>query len=318
MKKNQIVIIGIVLSVILLFFMIIYRSSNGKDYAGDTQISIRVENGIKLPKVYLDSLLTLVALYDIDGTLYTQSTVSVFKSETDSVNISCPVSGMNQFRRIFSNNFYTYTERESDLRNMQLNPALYVEGFSNTCTLNDAKVIRVHCSMDSTTGGGHKAEWSVNTIKTMVLNQLKANSAGGRYIRIYFTTGIGVTTEPASGVSGVSVNPPGGTPPPGGNPPADLCKSSAVDAQFSFEKGLPNVFSWNEQEGFTYDFSLSCKRGDCETSLSKNMSNVGGGVVEVEASYAQATEKEYLATLTVRCNGKVVKTITKIVQLVCA
>jgi len=314
MKKNHIVIIGIVLSVILLFFMIIYSSSNGKDYVGDTQISIRVENGIKLPKVYLDSLLTLVALYDIDASQYTQSTVSVFKSETDSVNISCPVSGMNQFRRIFSKNFYTYTERASDLRNMQLNPALYVEGFSNTCTLNDAKVIRVHCSLDSAADGGHKAEWSVNTIKTMVLNQLKANSAGGRYIRIYFIKGIGEVPPIQRDTTKINVRFHNKT----NEHPEDECKSSDVDAEISLLKGAPNTFSWNTQPGFTYDFSLTCCAGDCGIALSPVYEfDVASGHKSIYASWDEVDNIKYLATLTIKCNGKAIKKITKIVTLKC-
>ena len=55
MKKNQIIIIGSIICVVLLFFMLIYRSSGGKSYVGDSQISIRVESGITLPSSDTDS-----------------------------------------------------------------------------------------------------------------------------------------------------------------------------------------------------------------------------------------------------------------------
>ena len=134
MKKNNIIIIiGSIICVVLLFFMLIYRSSGGKSYVGDSQISIRVESGITLPKVYLDSLLTLVDLYQNDGVEFTQSTVSVFSSAVDSQSIECPISGMNQFRSKFSGGFYTFTARQEDIRTMQLNQAQVFEKALTNC-----------------------------------------------------------------------------------------------------------------------------------------------------------------------------------------
>jgi hypothetical protein len=314
MKKNQIIIIGSIICVVLLFFMLIYRSSGGKSYLGDSQISIRVESGITLPKVYLDSLLTLVDLYQNDGVEFTQSAVSVFSSAVDSQSIECPISGMNQFRSKFSGGFYTFTARQEDIRTMQLNPAQFVSAFSKTCPLPDQNAsLLVHCDNDSS---GFKAAWSVNTIKSLVAQLLKTS----RYVKIYFTTGTGKVNIQTPQVGNVGN---GGEPAPSrptSPPPLPpfSCTSESVNAQINLETGLPNVFSWNEQEGFTYDFSLTCLRGDRETALSVNRSNVIGGKVEVEASWAQSSEKEYLATLTVKCNGKVVKVVKSTVQIRCA
>jgi hypothetical protein len=323
MKKNQLIIGGSILCVILLFFVLIYRSSGGKSYEGDSQISIRVESGITLPKVYLDSLLTLVDLYQNDGVEFTQSAVSVFSSAVDSQSIECPISGMNQFRSKFSGGFYTFTARQEDIRTMQLNPAQFVSAFSKTCPLPDQNAsLLVHCDSDSS---GFKAAWSVNTIKSLVAQLLKTS----RYVKIYFTTGAGKVNiqTPQGDTPGGYVGNGGGE--NGGNGGEDVggndggdgagsCTSESVNAQINLETGLPNVFSWNEQEGFTYDFSLTCLRGDRETALSVNRSNVIGGKVEVEASWAQSSEKEYLATLTVKCNGKVVKVVKSTVQIRCA
>lgn len=327
MKKNQLIIGGSILCVILLFFMLIYRSSGGKSYEGDSQISIRVETGINLPKVYLDSLLMLVDLYQMDGIAFTQSSVSVFTSEVDSQSIQCPVSGMNQFRSKFSGGFYTFTARQEDLRTMQSNPAQFVGVFSNTCPLPDQNAnIMVHCDRDSS--GMFKAVWSVATIKSMVAQALKSS----RFVKIYFTTGEGAVTIVQGGQvgngpvgNGPSGNGPGGNG-PGGNGPGDSgggndpgsCTSASVNAQINLQTGLPNIFSWNEQDGFTYDFSLTCLRGDCENALSVYESNVIGGNVEVRASWAQSSEIEYLATLTVKCNGKVVKVVKSTVQIRCS
>ena len=326
MKKNQLIIGGSILCVILLFFMLIYRSSGGKSYVGDSQISIRVETGINLPKVYLDSLLILVDLYENDGIEFTQSAVSIFSSAVDSQSIQCPISGMNQFRSKFSGGFYTFTARQEDLRTMQSNPSQFVGVFSNTCPLPDRNAnIMVHCDRDSS--GMFKAVWSVATIKSMVAQALKSS----RFVKIYFTMGEGAVTIVQGGQvgngpvgNGPSGNGPGGNG-PGGNGPGDSgggndpgsCTSASVNAQINLETGLPNIFSWNEQDGFTYDFSLTCLQ-NCDNALSVYESNVIGGKVEVRASWAQTAEIEYLATLTVKCNGKVVKVVKSTVQIRCS
>ena len=178
----------------------------------------------------------------------------------------------------------------------------------------------MHCDNYSS---GFKAAWSVDTIKSKVAQLLKTS----RYVKIYFTTGTGKVNiqTPHGHTPGVHVVNNGGD--NGGNEGEDevgndgeegSCTSESVNAQINLETGLPNIFSWNDQEGFTYDFSLSCTRGDRETALSVNRSNVIGGKVEVEASWAQSSEKEYLATLTVKCNGKVVKVVNRTVQIRCS
>ena len=332
MKKNQLIVLGIGLSVLLLFFMLIFKSAKGRDYQGDTQISIRVETGIKLPKVYLDSLLELVSLYEGEGTPipYTQSSVSVFTSATDSLVVSCPISGLNQFRTLFSDNFYSFTDREDDLRTMRLNADQFVGSFDNNCPLpdKDAPII-VHCSLDSSNGDGkmYIADLSVATIKALVAKALAANMTSSNYIKIYFTTGEGkvVIDGPREVIyKGKGKEKEKKEGPDGGDGGEDdepddekACKAKDVDAQISLEKGNPNVFSWTEQPGFTYDFTLFCSKGNCETALSVSRTNVGKSV-NVEASYAQATETLYTATLIVKCNGKVVKKITKVnVKILC-
>jgi hypothetical protein len=337
MKKNHLIIIGIGLSVLLLLFMLIYRSSNGKDYIGDTQISIRVETGIKLPKVYLDSLLELVSLYEGTGTPipYTQSSVSVYTSEIDSLVVSCPISGLNQFRTIFSNNFYSYIDREDDMRTMRLNADQFVGSFANNCPLPDKDAyIIVHCSLDSSNGDGkmYIADYSVATIKALVAKALAANMTSSNYIKIYFTTGEGKVDIPEGPYKGKDKGPKKGpgdeiidgpvngpvnepVPEPEGEKP---CKAKDVDAQILLQRGNPNVFSWNDQPGFTYDFTLVCFDGNCEAALRVNQTNVTGGIVNVEAAFAQATDIIYTATLIVKCKGKVVKKVTKNVKIVCA
>ena len=336
MKKNHLIIIGIGLSVLLLLFMLIYRSSNGKDYIGDTQISIRVETGIKLPKVYLDSLLELVSLYEGTGTPipYTQSSMSVYTSEIDSLVVSCPISGLNQFRTIFSNNFYSYIDREDDMRTMRLNADQFVGSFANNCPLPDKNAnIIVHCSIDSSDGKMYIAELSVATIKALVAKALAANMTSSNYIKIYFTTGEGKVDIPEGpeGPKGPDDGQNDGQNNGQNNGQNDgqddgndgqddekPCKANDVNAQISLQRGNPNVFSWNEQPGFTYDFTLVCFDGNCEAALRVNQTNVSGGIVNVEAAFAQATDIIYTATLIVKCKGKVVKKVTKNVKIVCA
>jgi hypothetical protein len=323
MKKNQLIIIGIGLSVLLLLFMLIYRSSNGKDYIGDTRISIRVETGIKLPKVYLDSLLELVSLYEGTGNPipYTQSSVSVYTSETDSLVVSCPISGLNQFRTIFSNNFYSYLDREDDMRTMRLNADQFVGSFDKNCLLPDTNAnIIVHCSIDSSDGKMYIAEFSVATIKALVAKALAANMTSSNYIKIYFTTGEGKVDIPIGPGVVIIDGPVNETVDEPVNETVDEtpCKAKDVNAQISLQRGNPNVFSWIDQPGFTYDFTLVCFDGNCEAALRVNQTNVTGGIVNVEAAFAQATDIIYTATLIVKCKGNVVKKVTKNVKIVCA
>ena len=312
MKKSQLIIVGSILCVILLFFMLIYRSSGGKSYVGDSQISIRVQTGIVLPKSYTDSLLELVNLYFLsDNSSYTQSSISMYTSALDFEEVACPKSGMNRFRSLFSSNFYTYAARSTDLTNMRLNQTQYAGSFSKTCPIPDQNAILVECVLNEGSQS-HTAAMSVSLIKSKIADALKASTVdGARQIKLYFVTE-GAVTGPVTGPVHGPVHGPGGGQP---EPPVQV---EALNTQLSFQKGLPNVFSWNEQDGYTYDFSLVCSQGECETALSVNRSDVSGGSVEVEASYAQATEKMYIATLTVKLNGKVKKTLTKTVRLVCA
>ena len=317
MKKNQIVVIGIAASVVLLFFMLIYRSSDGKSYSGDTNIEIRIQTGIVLPKSYTDSLLGLVDLYFLsDNSSYTQSSISIYTSALDFEEVACPKSGMNRFRSLFSSNFYTYAARSTDLTNMRLNQAQYAGSFSKTCPIPDQNAILVQCVLDKESQS-HSAAMSVSQIKSKIADALKASTVdGARQIKLYFVTE-GAVTGPVTGtVTGTTVHGP--VHGPGDGQPEPPVQVEALNTQLSFQKGLPNVFSWDEQEGYTYDFSLVCSEGECETALSVNRSDVSGGRIEVEASYAQATEKRYIATLTVKLNGKVKKTLTKTVRLVCA
>jgi uncharacterized membrane protein YgcG len=330
MKKNQIVVIGIAASVVLLFFMLIYRSSGGKSYDGDTNIEIRIQTGIVLPKSYTDSLLELVNLYFLsDNSSYTQSSVSVYNSAVDFEEVACPKSGMNQLRSLFSNNFYTFAARSADLTNMRVNQAQYVGSFSKTCPVPDQNAILVQCTLDKESQS-HRAAMSVSKIKSQIADALKASTVeGARQIKLYFITGVlsdGPIKEPPGGGGGGGQGGQGGNGGYGGDnngggngpQPEPPVKVEAVNTQLSFQKGLPNVFTWNEQPGYTYDFSLVLHEGDKESALSVYRSDVSGGSVEVEASYAQATEKMYLATLTVKLNGKVKKTLSKVVRLVCA
>jgi hypothetical protein len=206
----------------------------------------------------------------------------------------------------------------------------FSSSFTNNCSLPNEVAIKIGCSLDSSSGF-YTPEFSVREIKEMVKRSLFNNSE--KVIHIHFTTGesAGIPVEGNDGGDGQGgaegpTGKPGG---PGGvivdqgpigetTPVVVNCKASDVATSISFTAGLPNVFTWTEQDGFTYDFSISCTQGDCSTGLSYRRENVSGGSIDVEASYEQATEKKYTATLTIKCNGKVLKSITKVVKLLCA
>jgi len=264
-------------------------------------------------------LLELVNLYFLsDNSSYTQSSISMYTSALDFEEVACPKSGMNRFRSLFSSNFYTYAARSTDLTNMRLNQAQYVGSFSKTCPIPDQNAILVECVLNEGSQS-HTAAMSVSLIKSKIADALKASTDdGARQIKLYFVTNKIVIDEPIDDDPDKPNKPVKPRIGDDEEPPQPPVKVEALNTQLSFQKGLPNVFSWNEQEGYTYDFSLVCSEGECESALTVNRSDVIGGSIDVEASYAQATEKMYTATLTVKLNGKVKKNISKKVRLVCA
>ena len=60
-QKNQIILIGVSASVLLLFFMIVFKSDKDHAFLGTSKISIYVENGGNLSNS--ESLLQLIDIY---------------------------------------------------------------------------------------------------------------------------------------------------------------------------------------------------------------------------------------------------------------
>lgn len=326
MKKNQLILIGTVGAVLLLFFMLIYRSTGGYNNLPDTSIFIRIQEGVKLPQSYSDSLLELLDLYESESAekKFSQSKLFVYKSDGTSIEIAAPISGMNQFRSVFSSSFYTYEARKADMLLLKQNSAQFVSNFQNNANLpSGEEAIKITCKKDS--AGEFQPVLFVKEIKSLIKSKI---IAGQTEISIYFTSEElepPTIDEPVNSpdgpddTNGTDQVPGEGNGADGDQPePEIVCKANDVKTEISFEPGLPNIFSWTEQEGYTYDFTLSCMRGDCSTGLSVNRSNVIGGSTEVQASWDEATEKRYTATLIVKCNGQVLKTITKTVKLVCS
>jgi hypothetical protein len=325
MKKNQLILIGTLGAVLLLFFMLIYRSSGGYDNLPDSTISIRIQEGVKLPQSYSDSLLELLDIYESESAekTFSQSKLFVYKSDGTSIEISAPISGMNQLRSVFSSGFYTYEERKSDLLLLKQNSSQLVSNFRNNANLpSGEEAIKITCNKDSV--GEFQPVLSVKQLKALVKSKI---ISGQTEISIYFTSEEltpPTIDEPIDNPEGpgdtigTDIGPEDDNDGGDDQPEPIVCKASDIQTEISFEPGLPNVFSWTEQEGYTYDFTLSCAKGDCSTGLSVNRSNVVGGSTEVQASYEEATEKKYNAILTVKCNGRVLKTIQKTVKLICA
>ena len=335
MKKNQIIVLGVIISIFLLFFMLIFRSKDGKSYLEDTEISIKIDSPITLQKAYSDSFLQLVDLYlNQDADLYSQSSVLFYQNNTsDPLQIACPKSPLNKLRTVFSENFYNYEARKNDLAAMKGNPPEYLENFVKTSQSNTYDSIYIKCNKDDTTGE-YLAEYSIKSIKDMIRERITKNSF--KIIIVFTTKASSVIDEPGDTVSVGPKTPvgPGGKDepqPPVGRGGKDEPQPPVVEVEeppkapklkpvsISFESGLPNVFSWNTQDGYTYDFSLKCNRGDCSTGKSVVENDVSNGSVSVRASFKESTDKLYEATLTVKLNGKVVKTITKKdVRILCA
>lgn len=306
MKKNQIILIGVSASVLLLFFMIVFKSDKDHAFLGTSKISIYVENGGNLSNS--ESLLQLIDIYS-DASLpvkFTQTELDVYQSGS-ALNISSNARGMAKFRSFFNENFYTYDDRLKDLEEFKKESAEYLQTCKSTSEIPKNADIEVDISNGELSLSYEQIKDSVKILLT----------GFKRDIVIVFKTTV------ASGGSGggafvntgaVGVDKPGYSPVGSGKVSGNDVTTSAI----SFEPGLPNVFSWTEDEGMTYDFTLKCEAGDCSTGLSVSKSNVSGGRVDVQASYAESTEKKYKVTLVIKSGGKILKTITKTVKILCS
>ena len=77
MKKNQIILIGVLSSLLLLFFMLVYKSDKEYEFTGDSVISISVQTGSQLKDP--SSLINLLDVYTAkegeDPKPYTQTKI---------------------------------------------------------------------------------------------------------------------------------------------------------------------------------------------------------------------------------------------------
>ena len=323
MKKNQILIIGVSASVLFLFFMIIYKTDKLHDYSGESKISVYVQNGVGLTNP--DSLLQLIDVYE--GTSnpkpYTQSMLEIYKNGS-ATSVFCSPSFLNSIRSFFSSKLYIYDERKIDLVEFTKTSSEFIE-MCKSITDNlppnpDIEVI--------VTNG--QPSLSFQQLKDSIKFLL---SGTNRNITITFISNSNVTDETGNeppivfnppripGGGGTVITEVGDSQPKGEEHIPDhepvKPKNDVTTSSITFEKGLPNVFSWTQDEGMTYDFSLKCVR-NCENALSVSENDLVGNRVEVRASWDESSEKEYKATLVIKSGGKVLKTITKTVKLVCS
>ena len=325
MKKNQIILIGVLSSILFLFFMLVYKSDKEHTFSGESKISIYVGNGINLPNS--DSLRYLINVFSAEaiGTPqdFTQTTLDIYTNGTPE-EISSRPTGIAKLRNFFSSNYYTFEDRVSDINEMHAGVSEYSNKLKSTSSpaptntdivvyMNGEGILSLSYSKlkDSITSllNGQKRDLIISVV---------TNGTGGKG-----ATG-DIYEDPEGPKSPKDPKDPEVSKDPKvpklpKDPPGGGCKKNNVlTSEITFEPGLPNIFSWVENEGMTYEFSLKCAQGNCETGLSVTKSNVSGGQVEIRASYEESTEKKYIATLTIKCDGKVLKTITKTVKIVCA
>jgi hypothetical protein len=337
MKKNQIILIGVSASVLLLFFMIVFKSDKDHAFLGTSKISIYVENGGNLSNS--ESLLQLIDIYS-DASLpvkFTQTELDVYQHGS-ALNISSNARGMAKFRSFFNENFYTYDDRLKDLEEFKKESAEYLQTFKSTSEIPKNADIEVDISNGEPSLSYEQIKASVKILLTGIKRDIvivfkttvaPGGSGGGAFVK-----GAGGVDKPGySPVGSGKVSGPGVSRDLGGDGEGEgdeyevedevevakvLTSKDVTTSAISFEPGLPNVFSWTEDEGMTYDFTLKCEAGDCSTGLSVSKSNVSGGRVDVQASYAESTEKKYKVTLVIKSGGKILKTITKTVKILCS
>ena len=334
MKKNQIILIGVSASVLLLFFMIVFKSDKDHAFLGTSKISIYVENGGNLSNS--ESLLQLIDIYS-DASAgfpvkFTQTELDVYQSGS-ALNISSNARGMAKFRSFFNENFYTYDDRLKDLEEFKKESAEYLQTCKSTSEIPKNADIEVDISNGELSLSYEQIKDSVKILLTGFKRDIvivfkttvaSGGSGGGAFVN---KGAVGVDKPGYSPVGPGKVSGPDVDRDLGGDGEGDgdevevakvLTSKDVTTSAISFEPGLPNVFSWTEDEGMTYDFTLKCEAGDCSTGLSVSKSNVSGGRVDVQASYAESTEKKYKVTLVIKSGGKILKTITKTVKILCS
>ncbi len=299
--------------------MIIYKSDKLHEYTGDSKISVYVQNGINLPNA--DSLLQLVDLYDVisNPSPYTQSILEIYKDELPCSVFSSP-SFLNKIRSFFSTKFYIYDERKTDLDEFRSKSSEYVEicKYSTDNLIHNPDIeVKITYGQPSLTYQQLK-----DSIKSLL-------SGMNRNITISFISSDtidGGTDGPVSGPKKTEktiITIPfedidsGPDPEPREYLTDVKTPKDVTTSKIELAKGNPNVFFWNVDEGMTYDFSLKCEK-NCINSLSVTENGVENGRIEVPATWAESTEKEYKATLVIKFGGKVLKTISKKVKLVCS
>lgn len=327
MKKNQIILIGVLSSLLLLFFMLVYKSDKEYEFTGDSVISISVQTGSQLKDP--NSLINLLGVYTAkegeDPKPYTQTKI-LMCSDAGEEEISSEATGMPKFRSFFNSKFYVYDDRVEDLKN--LNSEDFTSAFALTKSNPDLGadiVIKV-------TNG--EPELTYIQLKDSISALL--NNGQAREISISFVSGssndqglegeknvvkkVDKKTDNSGSEDEISIITEESKPENKPEPKQDnsCSKNNVSTSSISFQPGLPNTFSWTEDDGMTYDFTLKCSQGDCASALSVSKSNVSGGQVRVNASFDESTDKRYIATLTIKCGGKVLKTITKIVSISCS
>jgi hypothetical protein len=332
MKKNQIILIGILATLFLLFLMLVYKSDKNNDFTGESKISIYVASGTTLRDS--DSLLQLIDVYSASGVnspvAFTQTSLDVYSNGSPQ-DVSCSPSGISKLRNFFSSGFYTREDRISDIQEMRQNPANYSNILKSTTSPVPIADISINLadknfyfkslkdSINKLLSGQKK---NITIVISSVGDQDDVSNEEedltnvniDNPVEIGDNGGKGGKSDENGGDNGGGKGDENGGGDKGGG-----CKKRNVSAsEITFEPGLPNVFSWIEDEGMTYDFSLKCTVGNCDTGLNVSKTNVSGGQVEVRASYEESTEKKYTATLVIKCGGKVLKTLTKTVKIVCA
>ena len=328
MKKNQIILIGVLSSLLLLFFMLVYKSDKEYEFTGDSVISISLQTGSQLKDP--SSLFNLLGVYTAeegeDPKPYTQTKI-LMCSDTGEEEISSEATGMPKFRSFFNSKFYVYDDRLEDLKN--LNSSDFTNAFALTKSKPDLEAdivvkvvngepqlsyIKLKDSISFLLNNGQAREISISFVSDSSVGQgLEGESDKVEKVEKK-TDNLGLEDETPEIVS----DQPKPEPKPESKPDNSCSKNNVSTSSISFQPGLPNTFSWTEDDGMTYDFTLKCSQGDCPTALSVSKSNVSGGQVRVNASFEESTDKRYVATLTIKCGGKVLKTITKIVSISCS
>lgn len=344
---------------IVIIVLLIYRKSEDYSFKKNITLDIWVDSKINLNEEFKDSLIHLVDLYVVkkDESLLYYQTKIVFHSDSDSSTIRAKSTILNKIRSFVNQDFYTFEEREYDVKKLYEEKNDYSEVFNTTCSKLPEKVdLNETIQTDTTKTSSSQSIQNIKAkIKKLILtknknnfiiafnyqnhenefieNKIQQTKNTIRTPNIQTKNTINQSENSNAVDNAITLKKEDSPSITTENKEKKLtiqdnsktkllnsecCIEGVSTVEIKFKSGNPNVFSWNNVDCLEYYFSLECTEGDAKDAIKVNRTLVKEGKYQVTVSFDQMTEKKYTATLEVYCDKQIVKTFKKKVKLQCS